>query len=245
MEDKTGDAMRTIDRILAIADIHGENGRLQKLLAKAEYQPDNDLLVICGDMIDRGKENLATLDTCEKLRKNGAVLLKGNHEQFLQESAAEMTGGDDWRNFPSDSLRNWYTHNGGAEMFGEIKDLPKDKLGRILAFMQSLPLYFSVGNFIFYHAGANVKKPIAANSENETVWMDESFPYSPAYPGKVHVFGHVPTWKLYPYGKKFKKANSRIWFDKVNKDKVGIDCGGVFGGRLAALELPTYREYYV
>ena len=32
---------------------------------------------------------------------------------------------------------------------------------------------------------------------------------------------------------------------EVNKYKVGIDCGGVFGGRLAALELPTYREYYV
>ena len=237
--------MRTIERILAIADVHGENGKLQKLLVKAGYQPDNDLLVICGDMIDRGKENLATLQTCDELRKKGAVLLKGNHEQFLQESLLEMTEGDGWRSRPSENLHNWYTSNGGAEMFGEIRDLSADKLERILTFAQSLPLYFSSGNFIFSHAGANVKKPIVANTENETVWMDESFPYAPAYSGKVLVFGHVPTWKLYPYDRKFKKANSKIWFDKVNKDKVGIDCGGIFGGRLAALELPTYREFYV
>jgi serine/threonine protein phosphatase 1 len=109
--------------------------------------------------------------------------------------------------------------------------------------MQSLPLYFSIGNYVFTHAGANVQKPIEANTENETVWMKESFPWCPAYPNKVLIFGYTPTWELGTYNKINKKA-SKIWYDTVNKDKIGIDCGGVFGGRLAALELPSQCEFY-
>ena len=236
--------MRTIDRILAVSDIHGENRRLHKLLAAAQYDPDSDLLVICGDMIDRGKENLDTLATCAELRKKGAVLLKGNHEQFAQQGIADMMGNSVWRSHPGENLFNWYTYNNGAETFREIRDLPGGRLEEILDFVRALPLYFGLGSFLFSHAGANVRKPLAENTENETVWMDDTFPLSPAYPGKVLVFGHVPTWKLYPYDKKFKKTAAKIWFDSSHKDKVGIDCGGVFGGRLAALELPTYREFY-
>lgn len=237
--------MFTVDRILAISDVHGENRKLQVLLELAEYEPKRDLLVIAGDLFDRGEENLDMLQTCEKLRQYGAVLLKGNHEQFIQASILEMIHSDSWRTKPSESLYNWYTYNGGASMYHEIKDLSQEKLAEILTFIQQLALSFSISRFIFSHAGANTAKPIEENTEDETVWMKESFPYCPAYPNKILIFGHVPTWKLYPYNKKFKKGNAKIWYDKVNQDKIGIDCGSVVGGRLAALELPSYREFYV
>lgn len=214
--------MRTVDRIIATSDIHGQNTKLLKLLNTALYEPDQDLLVICGDLIDRGVENLDTLATCADLQKKGAILLKGNHEQFLEQSLKEMLISDIWRSHPSESLNNWVQHNGGAEMFHEIKDLSNNKLAEILNFVQSLPIYFEVGNYIFTHAGANARKPIQKNTEDETVWMKDNFPYCPAYKNKIIIFGHVPTWK----------------------DKIGIDCGGVFGGRLAAIELPSYREFY-
>jgi serine/threonine protein phosphatase 1 len=113
--------------------------------------------------------------------------------------------------------------------------------------MRTLPLYFEVGDFVFVHAGANVQKPIQENTENETVWMNESFPWCPAYPTKTIIFGHTPTWQFGNYNKITKqvKQNAKIWYDRVNKDKIAIDCGGCFGGRLAVLELPSYREFYV
>ena len=239
--------MRTVDRVLAISDAHGENTKLLKLLQKTEYNPETDLLVVVGDMIDRGEENLDILETCEKLHKKGAVLIKGNHEQFAQECIAEMVKNDTWRSQPLDILYNWYTHNGGGNMYDEIKDLSTKKLVEILNFIQSLSLYFSINDYIFAHAGANVDKAIEDNTEDELVWERKSFYYCPAYTDKIIVFGHIPTWLLYS-GKAKEKCNhknARIWYDKMNQDKIGIDCGSCFGGRLAALDLPSYREFYL
>jgi serine/threonine protein phosphatase 1 len=235
--------MRTVDRILATSDLHGQNKRFLKLLNEIAYDPDKDLLVVCGDLIDRGEENLDCLATCEKLQKKGAIFLKGNHEQFLESSLIEMITIDNWRTRPSIKLQNWVGHNGGATMYKEISDLSKNKLSEILRFVQKLPIYFTIGDFIFTHAGANTIKPIEQNTENELVWMAESFPHCPAYPGKVMIFGHTPTWQLYAY-KKSDRKTAKIWYDSKYKDKLCVDCGGVFGGRLAAIELPSYREFY-
>lgn len=75
--------MRTVDRILAISDLHGHQKRFLSLLKKAEYNPEMDLLIVCGDMIDRGEENLKVIDTCEKLREKGVILLRGKSENKL------------------------------------------------------------------------------------------------------------------------------------------------------------------
>ena len=237
--------MRTVDRVLATSDLHGQNTKTLKLLKKSGYEPDKDLLVVCGDMIDRGTENLACIATCQKLQQQGAVLLKGNHEQFLEQSLVEMLSSDTWRTNPSENLYNWVKYNGGATMYEEIANLSSNKQTELLKFVQNLRLYFTVGDFIFTHAGANIRKPIEENTEDDLIWMEDRFPYCPAYKGKVLIFGHEPTWKLYSYDKKFKKSQARIWYDSTYKDKIGIDTGGVFGGRLALLELPSYREFYM
>lgn len=242
--------MRIFDRILATSDIHGENKRFLNLLCTSEYNPARDLLVVCGDMVDRGEENLATIATCMNLQKQGAIMLKGNHEQFLEVCLKEMIANDIWRNYPSLNLRLWVEKNGGASMFEEIKDLPKEKLIEILKFVQSLLTYFATGKYIFSHTGGNANKKIINNTEDEWLWGKEIFPYCPAYKDKIAVFGHIPTWLLHPYTSDKRKnkeyrTNAKIWFDKVNKDKIGIDCGGIFGGRLAAIELPSCQEFYV
>lgn len=242
--------LRTVDRILAISDIHGENIKFLKLLKQVEYDSKQDLLVICGDMIDRGDENLVTIENCMKLQEQGAILLKGNHEQFLEVCLKEMINEDTWRNSPSLGLRIWVEKNGGASMFKEIKDLPKEKLTELLEFVQELPTYFMIGKYIFSHTGGNSNKPPINNTEDEWLWGKENFPYCPAYKDKIAIFGHTPTWLLYPYTSSKRKSKeyrtkAQIWFDKVHNDKIGIDCGGVFGGRLAAIELPSGREFYV
>lgn len=143
----------------------------------------------------------------------------------------------------SENVNLWVSHNGGASTYDEIKNLSQNELISILKFVQSLPTYFTSGKYIFSHAGADTRKPVEKNSEDDLIWMDDRFPYCPAYKNKVMVFGHLPTWLLYPYDKKFQNKNAKIWHDKGWEDKIGIDCGGVFGGRLAAIELPSYREF--
>ena len=55
----------------------------------------------------------------------------------------------------------------------------------------------------------------------EVVWVREEFIFSPTGLGKKVVFGHTP------FPRPFIKA-----------DKIGIDTGAVYGGRLTAVELP-------
>jgi len=235
--------MRTFSRILAVSDLHGENDKFIKLLKETDYDPTRDLLIVCGDLIDRGTHNLETIRTCQKLQQQGAVMLKGNHEQFAEECIQDMMF-----ERPSEALQLWVLHNGGSNTYDELINLSKAELRDLLNFIKRLPLYFTVGDYIFVHAGVNSKKPIEKNQENELVWCRDSFYQSPSYTGKTVIFGHKPTFLLTAPEKRHDKdykRSAKIWYDTLNKDKIGIDCGSVFDGRLAALELPSMREFYV
>lgn len=243
--------MRIYDRILAVSDLHGQHTKFLELLTKADYSHKNDLLVVCGDLIDRGEENLAIINMCMDLQSKGAVIIKGNHEQFLEICLKEMivNGVDDFGDAFTDNFMIWVGSNGGAITYEEIKNLPRTKLIEIYDFVKNLPFYFSTGKYIFCHAGVNTELPLEKNSEDDLVWGEKSFPHCPAYKDKIVVFGHTPTWLLYPYSADKRKnkeyrTKAKIWLDETNKDKVGIDCGGVFGGRLGLLELPSFREFY-
>lgn len=235
--------MRIFDRVLAVSDLHGENDKFIDLLKQTEYNPANDLLVVCGDLIDRGTQNIDTVRTCQKLQQQGAILLKGNHEQFAEECIQDMI-----LEKPSEALRLWTYHNGGSNTYDELLNLSNKQLKDLLNFIQKMPSYFAVGNYIFVHAGVNSKKPIEQNNEDDLVWCDDDFYFKPAYKGKTVIFGHIPTFLLATPEKRNSKDYRRytkVWYDRTYKDKIGIDCGSVFGGRLAALELPSYREFYV
>ena len=39
-------------RIIAISDIHGNDALLKRLLQKVDYQPQNDVLLLLGDLIE-------------------------------------------------------------------------------------------------------------------------------------------------------------------------------------------------
>ena len=235
--------MRTFDRILAISDVHGEHDKFLALLKETEYDPASDLLIVCGDLIDRGTQNLETIRTCQKLQQQGAILLKGNHEQFAEECIQDMI-----LERPSEALQLWACHNGGSNTYDELINLSKGELKDLLSFIRRLPLYFAVDDYIFVHAGVDSKKPIEQNKENDLVWCEDSFYYCPAYKGKTVIFGHTPTFLLATPKKRNDKAyrrSAKVWYDTLNNDKIGIDCGSVFGGRLAALELTIGRVFYV
>ena len=70
-----------MERILAISDIHGQADALQRLLVHANYHPSKDRLFFLGDYIGKGPNSLETLELVEKYVQNGAIALRGNHEQ--------------------------------------------------------------------------------------------------------------------------------------------------------------------
>lgn len=237
-------------RIIAISDVHGQCNKLLKLLDKTKYDSAYDKLVIMGDMIDRGNQNLSTIYACQKLqRRNAAEILKGNHEQMAIACIVDMID-DSYPTYPmeyipTNNLDIW-SCNGGKKTYKELKKLTRSQLISLLSFLNQLPLYFEIDNYIFVHAGVDPKKTIEKNTENDLVWCKDSFFDKPAYKGKTVIFGHTPTFYLYGHDKYIKnKKETIVWYDEVNKDKIGIDCGSVYGGKLAALVLPTMQAFYI
>lgn len=74
-----------------MGDIHGEADRFHAMLKKIQFSED-DILILLGDVIDRGPDGIALL--LEIMEMPNAIMLLGNHEymmlQFLSPDATDI-----------------------------------------------------------------------------------------------------------------------------------------------------------
>ena len=72
--------------IFAVSDIHGCATALEKSLDEAGFDRKNPdhLLVVLGDLFDRGGENRRVLEYLTGIRNK--IIIRGNHEDILMES---------------------------------------------------------------------------------------------------------------------------------------------------------------
>lgn len=230
-------------RILVISDIHGQLDKFLELLKKAKYDPKEDQLILLGDYVDRGTQNFETLATVMYLQSESAIILKGNHDSLCQNTIYELLTNKNV-GFIQDHI-----YCGGENTYNELKKLSKNELLEIYHFLVKLPYYYEIDNYIFVHAGVDGSKPLHLNDINTLMWTRNKFLYVPAYPNKIVIFGHTVTYTLphlIPEDGVIKVSDISVWFDDINGgDKIGVDCGSVFGGRMACLELPSKNVYYV
>lgn len=221
-----------------ISDIHGSYNKFEELLNKINLE-DYTKLIILGDMIDRGKNNVKTILKCMELQKKGAIILKGNHEYFLENFLSSYFSG-----VQSTNEHYIWLNNGGYATYNEIMKLSDDDKMKIFVFIKELKLYYECENYIFVHAGINVNMNIENNTSDDLLWIRDEFIYRKSYENKIVIFGHTPTMHLYEYGKIKNIKESKIWYDKKFNDKIGIDCACCFGGRLSCLSLKDKKEFY-
>ena len=72
-------------KLFIVSDIHGYAKLLKEVLNKVGYDPEKEdqLLICCGDLFDRGTENFEVLRFFERIERK--VMIKGNHEERLLE----------------------------------------------------------------------------------------------------------------------------------------------------------------
>jgi bis(5'-nucleosyl)-tetraphosphatase (symmetrical) len=88
--------------IWAIGDLQGCYGPTQRLLDKIRFDPAQDTLWFCGDLVNRGGESLETLRLVHSLRDHCVVVL-GNHDLSLLAIAERSP--DDQRKVNADLQR--------------------------------------------------------------------------------------------------------------------------------------------
>lgn len=76
--------METRTKLFAVSDIHGNGTLFEKALQDSHFEPNNPthLLVVCGDLFDRGRENRKVYDIL--MRIPNKVLILGNHDIALK-----------------------------------------------------------------------------------------------------------------------------------------------------------------
>src|SRR5699024_9631110 len=70
-------------RMLASSDVHGKIEEFELLLEKANYNASRDQLILVGDYVDRGPDSRAVLNRVIELKAEGAIVLRGNHDDMM------------------------------------------------------------------------------------------------------------------------------------------------------------------
>lgn len=219
-------------RLLVISDIHGCLNELIYLLKKVKYNPNEDKLILLGDYVDRGKQSMETVLFIGELVENGVIALIGNHDYMFK----ELVDANELNQTFTDPYYIKLGVDITARGYNEL-DLPNKQ--RVMEILGALLPYHIEDDYVFVHGGVDSSLPVEENDLQELIWLREKFHNNEAYSDKITVFGHTPTCNL----NDDRKFN--IWYDKKYKDKIGIDCGCIYGGRLACLDLTNSIEYYV
>lgn len=150
-------------RVLAVSDIHGNLPFLKGVLAKAGFTKD-DVLVLVGDLLEKGRDSLATLRYIMELSRSHTVYpLCGNCDHIDKVFLEGRPGADeDLRPVFEFWKERWLIAQMGAELGMEMKrmgDLPalraavRAHFPRECAFLLDLPHILETDNFIFVHGG--------------------------------------------------------------------------------------------
>ena len=209
--------------ILAIGDVHGCVDELRELLAKLPCSPETTI-VFLGDYVDRGPASREVIETILELgQRCNVVALKGNHEEMFL----------DYLEAPASPGAASFIYNGGsatlasyANAHGEVT-LPAAHLG----FLRSLPVMHQTEDHVFVHAGLPQLPLDQLDLERDAatmLWTRGQFLKTRFDWGKVVVHGHTPVPRV------------TQWPNRIN-----IDTGCVFRGRLTALALPGETRFSV
>jgi bis(5'-nucleosyl)-tetraphosphatase (symmetrical) len=117
--------------VWAIGDLQGCYGPTQRLLDKIRFDPAQDRLWFCGDLVNRGGESLETLRLVHSLREHCHVVL-GNHDLSLL-AISERTP-DEQRRVNTDLQRILFADDRDA-LIGWLRERPLVHSDRTLGWM--------------------------------------------------------------------------------------------------------------
>ena len=135
------------NKFFVSSDIHGHFFEYKQALDEAGFDINNEnhWVIICGDLLDRGREPKELLDFVMSLPRK--ILIKGNHESLLNECLERgYPYGHDWHNGTAQTILDLSpTTKEFIDACDEVKSIIKD-------YMSSLFNYFETKSYIFVHA---------------------------------------------------------------------------------------------
>ena len=211
-------------RTLVMGDPHGALKAIKQALGRANFDFENDKLIVLGDVADGWPEAAESFEFLLTKVKN-LVYVRGNHDQWLKDWLKEgkqpmiwtMQGG-------KNTLKSYLNHV-------EFPEIGK----RHLAFLKKTPFYHvDEKNRVFVHGGIDLEKKIEENEKMYLMWDRDL--WDKRHRSDIHrkailqykeiYVGHT---SIYRFSHKPINYNN-IWF---------MDTGGGWEGVLSVMDIDT------
>ena len=220
--------------VYAIGDIHGQLQLLDALLARIAEDAQGTagaqrrIIVFIGDYVDRGPDSAGVITRLSAGLPGGfeTCCLRGNHEAMLLGFLEQPETYADWLMNGADATLESYGVDAPQEdpppgAVAACRDAFAAALPPAhLAFLNALPLSYSLGDYLFVHAGIRPGVAIEDQTPEDLMWIRSDFVDCDDDFGVVVVHGHTPD--LEP---------------AVKPNRIGLDTGAWVYGRLTALRL--------
>lgn len=223
-------------RAYAIGDVHGQFEKLthvHQLIAQDRKQTgDHDAPVVhLGDLVDRGPESAEVIEYLAAGPTGPApwITVKGNHDRlyelFVRDgllSDGQMRAKYTWLSEPIGgvpTLESYGLQAVAERRASEVWDEAKAKVpAHHVAFVETLPYSYQIGEWYFVHAGIRPGIPLAQQSAIDQIWIRKEFHEDHRDHGALIVHGHTPIDQVTHYG-----------------NRVNVDTGAAYGKTLSAV----------
>lgn len=212
-------------KYFCISDIHGHYEEMIDALDKASFDSSNKnhMLVVIGDMVDRGPNCVEVLEYIYYLHTQGkAIVLLGNHDKFLLDFLIE-----DYSRTPFNFAKNGHEETIkqllnreriDEDDFKEATIEINDKYPYLKGFLEDMKLFYEISDYVLVHGGVDASKEEWRNDTTRTYIWTRMY-NQPRLKDKTLVVGHTPAYY-------------------VRASKEGIDAKVVEKNNI------EYKEYY-
>lgn len=214
-----------------VSDIHSFYTALVTNLTKAGFDKENKdhILIVCGDIFDRGFETLEVYKFLKSLPKSRCILIKGNHEDLYFDLLK--------KDYP-----NSYDYsNGTVRTFAAIAKVHENNVS---------PYYVSMLGEDFKENWAKVKEKVEKSAITKWLksdrWinyyeLDDNIFVHSFIPFKLKdTFAEVTSWRLpieyFEYNPDWRKADDKSWLEAMwgcpyKEFRAGLAKGEVENGK--------------
>lgn len=228
-------------RVIVLSDIHGHLKCLEALLRKLCFSPQ-DVLVVVGDLVNRGPDSLGALRYLMRLCRSHTVYpLMGNNDwtqlavsrndpQALDALGEELLS--PWPRLLQEMWRTLAPTGALPRDLAPVRQALRDHFEPELSFLRGLPTILDTPDFTFVHAGLD-----SADLEAAALWRclkNDAFEAQGRRFDKYLVVGH---WPVVNYCRTFP-----CYLPRVDRERKIVSIDGGMGvkryGQLNALILP-------
>lgn len=226
------------ERLYVMGDIHGRFDLFEALIRAVEEDTASGkeaetTIILLGDLVDRGPESAGVIKLARLWNEYRNIrFLAGNHEEMFLEAFEDK-----------EVLRHFLKHGGRETILSygvtkeEFNTASLEELQEIMfrrvprsdrEFLAAFEDMFSIGDYLFVHAGINPKKSLEDQQPRELRWIRDPFLKHKEKHSHIVVHGHTITEEI-----------------DERKNRIGIDTGAYRFGRLTVLVLEDDQRRYI